>query len=881
LTTRIISSGVTSSNLTVSRGDELLVLSGGMTVETEVISGGTEDLSFGASADGVVVQSGGSLFGPGKLEGADYSYDAGTVSGVAVASGATEIVEAGGIAEGETILSGGTLERWTGAHTNGDVIRSGGALAFQGYVGDGQTLTDGAVGGARTFDGIALSSGAVVTVSNTTVASGGVLSLTADASVAEDVFVKSGGVLTGAGQLGGFRNYDQGLIRDVTVIGQLVVSSGGLAIGDVISGGEELNPGSVAFEDVVASGGFETVNGGAATGDVVMSGGFESVAGGTADSAVIRGGGTLFLGSGVIHTSGDLIESAGTLVFARNVQPGQTVTATGSAAATILLDGVTLAAGAILDAEFTTVLSGGVLSLTSTGRAGSFLTVSSGGVMIGPGEIIGLNYNNDYGLVSGADVVGDLFVNAGGVASGTIIGSGGAEYAESGGLASRNFVRNGGDLQVVPGGHAIGDVVSSGGIETLDQNTVTHADVVLSGGEMVLYGDADGSGDVISSGATLARGLVVSGQDVSDVASATAGGLVSGVTLSSAAFLAIADDVIVQSGGTLSLATGAPGPAFITVSQGGKLLGAGAFGSATDFGVTSGLVVTDLLLVRGHGAASRGVVASGGTLRIQAGAAVGTVVRSGGVETILSGGAATATVVSGYELDFGVASGTIIRSGGHERVGLLGVASGSVISNGGREVVLVDGVAATTTVSAGGTLAVLLGGRLSGGLTIEGGVALIAGTMASGQTVSFTGASGLLALENLSAFQARVAGLSATGQKIDLTGFAFSSGETVSWAQSGTSGTLTVRDGAKIARLTLVGTYATSDFDLATNGASGTYVTDPRAGGAAVVRREAAGFVQAMAVFGGRAARGVARVDSRDIGLTDVPSLVAAASSGR
>ena len=40
----------------------------------------------------------------------------------------------------------------------------------------------------------------------------------------------------------------------------------------------------------------------------------------------------------------------------------------------------------------------------------------------------------------------------------------------------------------------------------------------------------------------------------------------------------------------------------------------------------------------------------------------------------------------------------------------------------------------------------------------------------------------------------------------EIGGFTYSSGESVSWAQSGTSGTLTVSDGARTASLTLDGT---------------------------------------------------------------------------
>jgi hypothetical protein len=62
---------------------------------------------------------------------------------------------------------------------------------------------------------------------------------------------------------------------------------------------------------------------------------------------------------------------------------------------------------------------------------------------------------------------------------------------------------------------------------------------------------------------------------------------------------------------------------------------------------------------------------------------------------------------------------------------------------------------------------------------------------------------------------------------------------------------LTVSDGGQVANLTLIGTYATSDFALAGDGHGGTYVFDPPA---ASVRA----FAQAAAAFGASDAANVA-----------------------
>jgi autotransporter passenger strand-loop-strand repeat protein len=182
------------------------------------------------------------------------------------------------------------------------------------------------------------------------------------------------------------------------------------------------------------------------------------------------------------------------------------------------------------------------------------------------------------------------------------------------------------------------------------------------------------------------------------------------------------------------------------------------------------------------------------------------------LRTILAQGLARETLLSGgYEFDYGQAYRTVIRGGGNEVVLAGARDAGSLIGYGGKEVVSSGGAADEATVFAGGALIVSSGGSLVGGLAIRAGEGVISGTIAAGQTVDFTGTAGMLALDNLAGFRAVISGLSARGQEIDLGGFAYGgSKEAVSWTQSGTSGTLTVSDGAQTAHLTLIGTATSS-----------------------------------------------------------------------
>src|SRR5262249_48547326 len=72
-------------------------------------------------------------------------------------------------------------------------------------------------------------------------------------------------------------------------------------------------------------------------------------------------------------------------------------------------------------------------------------------------------------------------------------------------------------------------------------------------------------------------------------------------------------------------------------------------------------------------------------------------------------------------------------------------------------------------------------------------------------------------------------------EAIDLRDITFDGTTTVKYteAASNTSGTLTVTHGTQTANLTLLGTYSTASFHIATDNAGGTLVTDPTVVGSA------------------------------------------------
>jgi hypothetical protein len=133
-------------------------------------------------------------------------------------------------------------------------------------------------------------------------------------------------------------------------------------------------------------------------------------------------------------------------------------------------------------------------------------------------------------------------------------------------------------------------------------------------------------------------------------------------------------------------------------------------------------------------------------------------------------------------------------------------------------------------VISSGTLTVASGGSVSGGLTLSGGKAIISGTVAAGQSVTYAGSGGELVLAAAASFTASISGFAGTTDEIDLPGFTYNSAtETRSFTEAtgNTSGTLTVSSGGKTETLTLLGNYVTSNFTLSNDGGGGTLIVDP------------------------------------------------------
>jgi autotransporter passenger strand-loop-strand repeat protein len=91
----------------------------------------------------------------------------------------------------------------------------------------------------------------------------------------------------------------------------------------------------------------------------------------------------------------------------------------------------------------------------------------------------------------------------------------------------------------------------------------------------------------------------------------------------------------------------------------------------------------------------------------------------------------------------------------------------TTVNSGGKEDVVFNGITSVTQVNSGGLAFIQSGGQVLGGLTLAGGTAAISGSMAAGQSVTFIGPGGDLALFNLPDFGAAIGGFG-FGDQIDL-----------------------------------------------------------------------------------------------------------------
>ena len=247
----------------------------------------------------------------------------------------------------------------------------------------------------------------------------------------------------------------------------LLVSSGGVAVATMVSGGgtENVAIGGVASLTTVSNGGIENVfAGGMVSGTVVLAVGHENVSsGGQAVGTILSGGEETVFFSGTV--SNTVVTSGGILtVSSGGVANFITV---GSAAANGGVDYVFAggqANGTMLQFGGTEYVFGGVASGTVV-SAGGTQEVRTSGAVASATIVYGAEF-----VVSGGTATGSVIsnggldvVNSSGTVSDTVVQSGGMEFVEKGGSANFTTVSSGGTQVVNSGGSATDTLVNLGG----------------------------------------------------------------------------------------------------------------------------------------------------------------------------------------------------------------------------------------------------------------------------------------------------------------------------------------------------------------------------------------------------------------------------------
>jgi autotransporter passenger strand-loop-strand repeat protein len=632
-----VSSGVTSTGLTIQPGQDEIVLTGGKAVATTVSGISAEqDVSAGGTALGTTLEGYGTeyVFSGGLTSATTVDADSvlqvqsgakgintvvnnsgleevyGTASGSIVNSGGDELVGGGGAAISATINSGGTqIANGSGA-VSGAVIKAGGAQ----YVGSGAAVTGTVVsgGGLEQVGGTTTFHYYYLGITETIDLSGGIVSDTIVTGAAATQAVSSGGTAIGTTleNFGVERVYSGGVVSHTTIDADsvMVLGSGATGSGTVVNSAGLAQVNGTTSGTVVNSGGDELTGAGAVVNNTTLDGGVQIAGGGTVSGTIVSSGGAEYVGSGstatgTVVSSGGVEQVGGTVVFDYYY------------------------AGGILE---TFNLSGGIAADTIVSSGGTEV-VSSGGTTTGTIIRDGLAL-----VYSGGAAVDTVISNggtdylAGGNTTGTIISSGGTEAAYGGGLALDATVSNGGTLfgfasaaTILSGGYeragagysSLDTTVSSGGIEELISGGTAVDTIVLGGGTLTVDSGGTASNTVLSGG----------------IAAVSAGGVAVGT--------------VISNGGTLY----GPGPASGTIILNGGYEQIGYSGSTFDTTISSGGVEH----VTSTGSAVHTVVSGGGTLTVDsAGNAISAVISSGGELVISSGASVTDTILnSGGSID--------------------------------------------------------------------------------------------------------------------------------------------------------------------------------------------------------------------------------------
>ncbi|WKE48682.1 Hint domain-containing protein [Gluconobacter oxydans] len=690
-----VTSGKSVSGSTVSSGDILIVSSGGSTVSTTVLDGGSV-----AVLDGGVI-SATSISGAAGTEDQSQS--------VIVRSGGSGvdttvfhdqfIVLNGASASGVVLNDGGMTVQGTGSATNVTVNSQGN---YAVYV-DGGTMTNTVInngGGMVEYSDSGDTTGKGGSSYNTVVNNGGFDVVLSGKSVNETVNagayeqVYAHGVASGT-TLSGGNLYDAGSALGTTLSGgTLTVEAGGVAVGTQnTSGWSVVESGGVTSGAVISGrAAFQSVASGAVDSASTIANGAKEWLSGTAVNDAVSGVGELHIASGATAANTTVSTHGHEYVSAGAVASGTTVS----------YQGMDYVDGTSQDAT----LSTNSLQIVNADGLADHATLSTGAVQYDNGISQNTVLN-----AGGTEVVGQY-----GMSFDTTINNGGVEKINASGTGASETVNAGGVLDVLSNGKSYNASVT-GGTETVEAGGRSVSTNLLSGSEVVsasgqAINTAVSGGTLLDAG--LAEGTTITGGSMT-VAS---GGFASGTTETKG-------NITVQSGGSTVGTLLSGSQAYETVQAGGVENGAtiirgqdtvagSAFGdTATTLGkinVLSGGYTSGSTITRhAHETVSAGGTAVGTVLDQQGmdyvyGASVSATVKGGSQQFISAGGTASETTVGSgsTQYDAGRTDHTTLQQGAFETVLSGGVADETTVASGAWLTVDADGEIDETVLAVGG-----------------------------------------------------------------------------------------------------------------------------------------------------------------------------------
>ncbi len=397
-------------------------------------------------------------------------YSGGSATSSNIHSGGLEIVFSGGIATGTMVSSGATLVVLPGAAVTGTAAPTGAHVISTGIVAISAIGANGFLSASLTSTISGTGAPVSLDLETVYVLSGG--AATNIAAAGTDVFIYAGGkttsaTLSSASNSSGTEVFASGFISaggiaSATLIeGQanLTISSGGSAIGTVISfGNQYVSSGGAASKTIIKPGGQEIIYGGGTdSGTNFLNGADQVIVGGTVYAASGTGALQLiYIGGSAIGDQFSGTAGAGSRV---NVYFGGTASATSlTGSAVVSVFGGGLAAGTVIH-------SGGVEYV-------GFEGIASGATVGSAGEIV----------VQYGGTAANVVVNAqgraviSGLVSGTVL-SGGTLSLASGGMLSGGFEFAGTGGELVISGAALPSTVISGFVagDTIDLAGITYS----------------------------------------------------------------------------------------------------------------------------------------------------------------------------------------------------------------------------------------------------------------------------------------------------------------------------------------------------------------------------------------------------------------------